>query len=59
MPRYPGISLAGVSLYLIQRGNNRQACSHADRVYLRYLECLDKNARLCSCRMTSYVPTFR
>lgn len=33
MPRRARISLPGVSLYLIQRGNNRSACFYADENY--------------------------
>ena len=37
MPRRARISLPGVSVHLIQRGNNRSACFYADEDYLFYL----------------------
>src|SRR5574338_75212 len=37
MPRRPRVSLSGVPLHLIQRGNNRQACFFADKDYSFYL----------------------
>lgn len=33
MPRRTRVSLPGVSLHLIQRGNNRSACFYADEDY--------------------------
>ena len=45
MPRRARISLPGVSVHLIQRGNNRSACFYADEDYLFYLDVLMKNIR--------------
>ncbi len=47
MPRRSRITLAGVPLHLIQRGNNKQACFFAtedDKRYLKWLcECADES----------------
>ena len=40
MPRRPRITLPGVPLHIIQRGNDRQACSYADEDYQSYLSWL-------------------
>ena len=45
MPRRPRITLAGVPLHVIQRGNNRQAYFFADEDYKAYLHWLKKYAR--------------
>ena len=55
MPRRPRITLPGVPLHLIQRGNNRQACFYADEDYLSYLGWLEEYARLCGCTVHAYV----
>lgn len=55
MPRRPRITLPGVPLHLIQRGNNRQACFFADEDYLLYLDWLEEYARLSGCIVHSYV----
>lgn len=45
MPRRARISLPGVSLHLIQRGNNRSACFYADEDYLFYQDVLAEQAK--------------
>lgn len=40
MPRRPRVQLPGVPLHVIQRGNNRQACFHAEEDFRFYLEWL-------------------
>lgn len=40
MPRRPRITLPGVPLHMIQRGNNLQACFFADEDYQIYLDWL-------------------
>ena len=55
MPRRPRITLAGVPLHIIQRGNNRQACFFADEDYKAYLHWLRKYARQHECALHAYV----
>ena len=55
MPRRPRITLAGVPLHLIQRGNNRQACFFSDDDYRAYLNWLQEYAEKCSCAIHAYV----
>ena len=55
MPRRPRITLPGIPLHLIQRGNNRQACFYADEDYLLYLDWLEEYALLSGCIVHSYV----
>lgn len=45
MPRRARISLPGVSVHLIQRGNNRSACFYTDEDYLFYLDVLMEQAK--------------
>ena len=45
MPRRPRITLPGVPLHLIQRGNNRQARCYADEDYRLNLDWLKEYAR--------------
>ena len=45
MTRLPRLSLPSIPQHVIQRGNNRQACFHADEDYRFYLECLGEAAR--------------
>ena len=49
MPRRARILLPGVSLHLIQRGNNRSACFYADEDYLFYLDVLMEQAKKHGC----------
>lgn len=54
MPRRARISLPGVSLHLIQRGNNRAACFYADEDYLFYLDVLLEQARMHGCAIHAW-----
>lgn len=55
MPRRPRITLAGVPLHLIQRGNNRQACFFAEEDYRAYLGWLEQYAQKSYCAIHAYV----
>lgn len=55
MPRRPRITLPGVPLHLIQRGNNRQACFFHEQDYLFYLEWLAEYAQISACKVHAYV----
>lgn len=54
MPRRPRLSLPNVPLHLIQRGNNRQACFHADEDCRFYLDWLAEYAGKAGCRIHAY-----
>ncbi|MEO4049403.1 transposase [Pseudomonas sp. CAU 1711] len=49
MPRRARVSLPGVPLHLIQRGNNRSACFYADEDYQLYLDHLAEQADKHGC----------
>ena len=55
MPRRPRLSLPGVPLHVIQRGNNRQACFFAEEDYRFYLHWLAKGAQRYGCEIHAYV----
>lgn len=55
MPRRPRITLAGVPLHLLQRGNNRQACFFSKADYQAYLNWLGEYAERYSCAIHAYV----
>jgi putative transposase len=55
MPRRPRITLPGVPLHLILRGNNRQACFFHERDYLFNLDWLEEYAQVCKCTIHAYV----
>ena len=55
MPRRPRITLAGVPLHIIQRGNNRQACFYTDEDYHSYLGWLEEYSRESKCAVHAYV----
>ena len=55
MPRRPRLTLPGIPLHLIQRGNNRQACFFADDDYLRFLAWLKEYADASGCAIHAYV----
>lgn len=61
MPRRMRVLLPGITLHLIQRGNNRSACFFAEEYYLFYLEHLANQARKHDsaihawCLMTNHV----
>lgn len=55
MPRRPRISLAGLPLHLIQRGNNRSECFFAVEDYRAYLHWLRRYAEGLDVRLHAYV----
>lgn len=55
MPRRARLTLPGVPLHIIQRGNNRQACFFADEDYRFYLDWLKQYADKGGCRVHAYV----
>lgn len=55
MPRRARLTLQGVPLHLIQRGNNRQACFFADDDYRFYLDRLAEYAGKIGCHIHAYV----
>jgi REP element-mobilizing transposase RayT len=55
MPRRARLVLSGVPLYLIQRGNNGQACFFADEDYHFHLEWLAEHAGKTGCCIHAYV----
>lgn len=55
MPRRSRITLGGVPMHIIQRGNNRQACFFADDDYLAYLQWLGEYAKQSACAIHAYV----
>lgn len=54
MPRRARVSLPGVSLHLIQRGNNRSACFYADEDYVFYLDILVEQAKKYGCAIHAW-----
>ena len=54
MPRRARMSLPGVSVHLIQRGNNRSACFYADEDYLFYLDVLMEQAKKHGCAIHTW-----
>lgn len=55
MPRRQRITIAGVPLHIIQRGNNRQACFYAEQDYQFYLDWLCQYAEETCCSIHAYV----
>ncbi|MDX9963382.1 transposase [Desulfobacter postgatei] len=55
MPRRPRIVVSNISLHIIQRGNNKQACFFADDDYLSYLQWLKEYALTSGCLIHAYV----
>jgi putative transposase len=55
MARRPRITLPGVPLHLVQRGNNHQPCLFADEDYLAYLGWLEEYAKQSDCAIHAYV----
>lgn len=55
MPRRARITLPGIPLHVIQRGNNRQACFFTDDDYRFYLDQLSRCARHAGCAVHAYV----
>lgn len=54
MPRRARVSLPGVPLHLIQRGNNRSACFFADEDYQFYLQHLAEQADKHGCAVHAW-----
>jgi len=54
MPRRARITLSGVPLHVIQRGNNRQACFFSEDDYRHYLDQLGQCARHAGCAIHAY-----
>lgn len=55
MPRRARLNLAGVPWHIIQRGNNRAVCFHAEEDYRCYLDHLAEQARRFGCAIHAYV----
>ena len=55
MPRRARLSVAGIPWHIIQRGNNRAVCFHAEEDYRRYLDDLAEQSRRCGCVIHAYV----
>ena len=55
MPRRARLSVAGVPWHIIQRGNNRAVCFHAETDYRRYLDDLAEQSRRFGCTIHAYV----
>ena len=55
MPRRARLSLAGVPLHIIQRGNNRSVCFYAEDDYLFYRHHLGELAERFGCAIHAYV----
>ena len=55
MPRRARLSVAGVPWHIIQRGNNRAVCFHAEEDYRRYLDDLAEQSRRFGCAIHAYV----
>lgn len=55
MPRRPRIALQDIPMHIIQRGNNRTPCFHANEDYRVYLRNLADLAARCACRVHAYV----
>ena len=55
MPRKPRFNLIGMPQHVIQRGNNREPCFHAEEDYRRYLDDLHTSAENFQCRIHAYV----
>lgn len=54
MPRQPRLILPEVAVHIIQRGNNRGACFHADSDYLVYLLHLRELSSKFDCSVHAY-----
>ena len=55
MPRRARLILPEVTVHVIQRGNNRQACFYQETDYRNYLDWLHEYAIECECRIHAYV----
>lgn len=55
MPRRARISIPGIPWHIIQRGNNRSACFHAEDDYQFYLHYLEEFSAKFGCTVHAYV----
>lgn len=55
MPRRARLSLPGIPWHIIQRGNNRSVCFHAEEDYQYYLHYLKEFAGKFGCAVHAYV----
>lgn len=55
MPRRARLSIPGIPWHIIQRGNNRSVCFHAEEDYQLYLHYLDEFATRFGCAIHAYV----
>ena len=55
MLRRARLSVAGIPWHIIQRGNNRAVCFHAEEDYRRYLDDLTEQSRRFGCAIHAYV----
>ena len=55
MPRRARLSVAGIPWHIIQRGNNRSVCFHAEEDYRRYLDELAEQSKRFGCTIHAYV----
>jgi len=55
MPRRARLSIPGIPWHIIQRGNNRSVCFHAEEDYQFYLHYLEEFATKFGCAIHAYV----
>ncbi|MEO8008598.1 MAG: transposase, partial [Betaproteobacteria bacterium] len=55
MPRRARLSLPGIPWHIIQRGNNRSVCFHAEEDYYFYIYHLAELAGRFGCALHAYV----
>jgi putative transposase len=55
MPRPHRLDLPGITLHVVQRGNNRQPCFFRERDYAYYLDTLGELLEQFACRLHAYV----
>ena len=55
MPRRARLSIPGIPWHIIQRGNNRSVCFHAEEDCQFYLHYLDEFATKFGCAIHAYV----
>jgi putative transposase len=55
MPRRARLSIPGIPWHIIQRGNNRSVCFHAEEDYRLYLHHLEEFAARFGCAVHAYV----
>ena len=55
MPRRARLSVPCIAWHIIQRGNNRAVCFHAEEDYRRYLDDLAEQSRRFGCAIHAYM----